>query len=81
MARPVGQGDASADAGLAADMALVFQHLEVMLHHCRGADMAAMEDISDRRGIPLPFYELTDESQDLLPSLGYPGHTAAFKCR
>jgi hypothetical protein len=63
-----------------ADMALVLQYLKVMLHHRRGADITAMEDISHCRGIPLPFYELTDESQDLLSSLGYLGHTAAFKC-
>jgi hypothetical protein len=76
---PVGQGDASADARLMVDMALILQHLEMVLHHRRGADMAALEDISDCRGIPLPFYELTDEAKDLLPSLRYPGHAAAFK--
>jgi hypothetical protein len=79
MARPVGQGDASADARLMADMALVLQHLEMMLYHRRRADITAMEDISDRRGIPLPFYELTDEGQDLLSPLGYLGHTATFR--
>ena len=61
-----------------ADMALFLQHLQMVLHHRWRADMAAMEDISDRRGIPLPFYELTDEGQDLLSSLGCPGHAVAF---
>ena len=41
--------------------------------------MAAMENISDCRGIPFPVYKLTDETQDLLPSLGYPSHTATFR--
>jgi len=50
-----------------------------MLHHCRGADMAAMENVSDCRGIPLPVYELTDEAQDLLPSLGCLSHIYPFR--
>jgi hypothetical protein len=62
-----------------ADIALVLQHLEMMLYYCRRTDVAAMEDVPDCRWIPLPVYEFTDETQDLLSPLGNLGHTAAFK--
>jgi hypothetical protein len=79
MSRPVGQGDASADAWLMADMPLIFQNLEMMLHYRRGADMTAMEDVPDCRWISLPVYEFTDEVQDLLSPLRCLGHAATFK--
>jgi hypothetical protein len=58
-------------------MAQVLQYLEMMLYHCRGADMAAMENVPDRRRVPLLVYELTDEDQDLLSPWGCLGHIAA----